>query len=170
MPTRPKNEPTWTPEPEVTNAAREITIAVPPPAAPTLWPTVDIASIPNMDRPHDSQARSRTEQLAGCLSFRVEPISEPGWPGKKATRAKVHARNRCTSWIPAEDTWFEAISRSGTNGSTIGREVAHFYEPIAPMEPDVETLISIDCPPDLPGGCTFSAEVWWAAGGGRKPE
>ena len=83
---------------------------------------------------------------------------------------RVRARNDCNSWIPAEDTRFEIVSSGGAGGGTLGRESGMFQAPIPPLSANAETMIEIDCPNDLPGGCRFTASVWGAAGGERKPE
>src|SRR5262249_3007104 len=104
-----------------------------------------------------------------CLTYTTEPLSQPGFSGAQRTRVKVRARNACNIGIPSDDSWFEITSVANGTGATIGRETARFQGPIAPMSHDTETMVEVDCPPDLPGGCRYSVAVWWAAGGGRAP-
>ena len=166
-PTRaPVVEPTWTPEPEM--------LISPSPTArveafPTLRPTVDLAEIPSLERAVAPPPGSRHDQLAECVTFSAEPLSQPAYAGQMKTRVKVKARNRCNTGVPSDDSWFEIRSYS-YNGVPIGREVGRFQAPIAPFAADAETLIEIDCPPNQPGGCRYEVEVWWAAGGGRKAQ
>lgn len=157
----------WTPEPELPTPIYET--AVVELALPTPRPTIDIAQIPNQDRPRVTPA-GRTEQLAQCLTFSAEPLSQPGYFGAMRTRVRIRARNSCNSFITADESWFELVSTGAANGSPIGREVGRFQLPIPPQSRDSETMMEIDCPHNLPGGCRFTASVWWAAGGGRRPE
>lgn len=140
---------------------------------PTPRPTIDLAQIPTLERQigtaDGADAPSRRDQLAHCLSYRVEPLSQPGVSGNVKTRVKVHARNGCNTGVPSDESWFEITSISNADGSTVGKEVGRFQGPIGPFATDAETLVEIDCPTNLPGGCRYSVEVWWAAGGGRGP-
>lgn len=161
-------EVTWTPEPLEPTAA--VTGTVFEVAFPTRRPTIDASAIPNMDRPRGPTPGSRTEQLAGCLTYSIEPTAQPGVSGNVATRVRVRARNSCNLWIPVNDSRFEIISISNASGGTVGRETGMFQEPIPPLSSNVETFVAIDCPSNLPGGCRYTAAVWWAAGGGRRPD
>lgn len=164
----PDAELVWTPEPEAPTPAYET--AVIEHRVPSPVPTIDIAAIPNQDRPRAPTPDSRTQQIAGCLTYSTEHISQPGYSGLVKARVRVRARNNCNFFVPVDDSWFEIVSTAGVNGSTLGREVGRFQIPIPPLSRDTETTIEVDCPQDLPGGCRFTAAVWWAAGGGRSPE
>lgn len=161
-------EPAWTPEPEMAQA--NVQTDVVELAVPTPRPTIDIAAIPNQDRPRGPTPAWRTGQLNQCLSFTAEPMSQPGYFGAMRTRVRIRARNSCNSFVTADESWFELVSISAANGSPIGREIGRFQLPIPPQSRDSETMMEIDCPHNLPGGCRFTASVWWAAGGGRRPQ
>lgn len=150
---------TWTPDLELvpTRAATAAAAVIEMPL-PTPRPTIDIASIPNMDRPRDPGARSRREQLAACLSYDVEPS-----PGGQWARVKVTGHNRCANSVSADESWFE-VTAIGWQGGAQDRQVGRFQQAILPNG-TAETYIELGCS----GPCRYTAAVWWAAGAGRPP-
>jgi len=161
---RPAVEPTWTPEPEPatpTAVARSARIEVAVRTSPT---PVDVEAIPNFDRPRDPTPSSRVEELARCLSYRV--MVDPTFSSSTRVRLAVRARNACASWVPAEDSWFEVVSKASSGGGTVARETGRFQSAIPPGSSHVETVIEIECPAPY-GGCRFEASVWSPSGSGR---
>lgn len=157
---------TWTPEPEPTQLPLVQTTVIEVAVRPSLTP-VDVGAIPNFDRPRDPTPGSRTEQLTRCLSYQVR--LDPTFSSSQRVRLAVRARNVCGEWIPADESWFEIVSKPVFGGGTAGREVGHFQAAIPPNSAHAETLIEIDCPAPA-GGCQYIASVWSAAGGGRIVE
>jgi len=161
-PPRPEVEPTWTPEPEP--APRGAPIAVSVRASPT---PVDIDAIPNFDRPRDPTPASRVEELARCLTYRV--TVDPTFSSSSRVRLVVRVRNTCATWVPAEDSWFEVVSKPSSGGGTVARELGRFQAAIPPGSSHVETVIEIECPAAY-GGCRYEASFWLPSGGGRNFE
>lgn len=139
---------------------------------PTPLPTIDVATIPNLDRPREPTPESRTEQLMRCLTFTVAEDDHPrlsSWPPDVA-RVKVMARNNCGFWIAASESWFEVTSMPVGHQGAVGREIDHFPVVIGPSSSNAETFVMIKCPDAQTVGCHYSVAVWWAAGGGKKAE
>jgi len=132
-------------------------VAIPP----TPRPTVDISSIPSMDRQMEPplDVKSRTDQLAGCMTYSAEP-----YPGGQWYRVQVTGRNSCNAPVTADESWFE-ITAFDWNGARTGRQVGRF-QGVIPALGQAQTYIEVECPK---GPCRYSAAVWWAAGGGQKP-
>jgi hypothetical protein len=141
------------------HATLEVTLAAPT-SVPTMRPTaVDVGAIPNMDAPRAPGPKDRREQLADCVTYNIEPS-----PGGQWARVKVTGRNRCAQTVSADEGWFE-VTAIGWQGGAQDREVGRFQQPILPYS-SAETYIELHCD----GPCRYTAEVWWAAGGGRKAQ
>lgn len=144
-PPSPVAEPTVTPTPADTiqTSFIEVRIITPTP--------VDIASIPNFDRPADPTPRSASEERSRCLSYTVQPE-----PSGQSRRLRVRVRNACTFWVPPEQSWFEIVATPSNGQGTTGKATGSFQGPIAPHSSNVETFIEVDCPSEVQGGCRYT--------------
>ena len=132
------------------------------PAPPTPRPTVDISSIPNFDRPMGApaDAESRSDQLAGCMTYSAEPDPVGQW-----VRVKGYGPEFVRPARDPDESWFE-ITAIDSSGTRVGREVGRFQN-VIPVQGQAQTYIAVDCPR---GACRYNAAAWWAAGGGRGPQ
>ncbi len=108
----PAPEPTAGPAAAVPSPAPTFQSAVIEVRIPTPAPTVDVAAIPNLDRPREPTPESRTEPLMRCMTFTVAEDDHPrlsSW-GPEAARVKVMVRNHCGFWIAASESWFEVTA------------------------------------------------------------
>ncbi len=115
---------------------------------------VDVSAIPNFDRPAEPTPASRAEQRSRCLTYTVEPESTG-----PSTRLRVRVRSHCGFWVPVEESWFEIVATPVSGHGTTGRATGSFQTPIGPHSSNVETLVEVDCPTDLPGGCRYSVSA-----------
>ena len=145
----------------------EQSFAVPPPPPPT----VNVAEIPNMDRPREPDVAPSTvrDQMVRCLVYSVETDSSAlAVSGLKFIGVLVTARNRChdVSFAP-NDCWFEVLSRPerARGNQIVSREVGRFQDAIPP---DGSATTRITLAGDPMTTYRFEASPWWAAGGGRK--
>jgi hypothetical protein len=150
-------------------------------STPALTPSA-IATIPNMDRvPVGSDAKSLTEQMQKCLEYSVTKrfrfgagldgmgsSDGQGLISYAVTEVSVHVHNSCNTTFLASDSWFEAkaFEKNGDGNTVVAREVGRFHNSIPSMG-TATTVIDLQCEPTK--DYRFAANVWWAAGGGRKP-
>lgn len=151
-----------TPPPEIQTSSVILTI-------PTPAPTVDVGSIPNMDREKRPTPENLTEQMQQCLSFSVavaptNALIAGGIPGRQLA---VRVVNSCDVTFSAADSWFEARGKS-PGGAVLGRQVGRFQQDLRARS-SAETLIQLDNCCNDGRAVTFEASVWWAAGGGKSP-
>lgn len=153
-------EPTWTPDPDLVLVTPTEAPTAPPP--PTPRPTVDISAIPSLERPMGppADAKSRSDQLAGCMTYSAEPD-----PGGQWVRVRVTGHNSCNQPVTSDESWFE-ITATDSSGAQVGREVGRFQN-VIPIQGQAQTYIALDCPKEP---CRYKAAAWWAAGGGRGPQ
>ncbi len=119
-----------------------------------LTPTpVDVGAIPNFDRPAEPTPGSAAERRAQCLSYTVERETFG-----ESRRVKVRVRNACAFWIPPEESWFEITAMPSSGQGIVGRATGSFQAAIGPHSSNVETLIEVDCPGDIRGGCKYYVE------------
>ena len=120
----------------------EIVIAV-----PTAVPTVDVATIPNSDRPRAPAPATVKDQMVRCLTFSLArqemgPITE-----RHIVRVEVRAKSSCPDQrFGADESWFEvrAVDRAGR---VVARQPGRFQTPIEPFGEAVtfvEVAITID--------------------------
>jgi hypothetical protein len=108
----------------------EVVVSVLP---PTPAPTVDVASIPNSDRPRDSEPKSLREQLVRCLTFTLSKQDFGPITDRHIVRVEVHARSSCTDLtFIGEQTLFEVRARDRV-GNVVARQVGQFQSPIRPL-------------------------------------
>jgi hypothetical protein len=143
-----------TPSPAAAVQSATIEVTIPAPTA-----VQSDVPIPNFDRPRDSAPESREQRLSRCLTYTVEEVSGLSFSIERV-RLRVTARNLCSTWIPASDSWFEVEATPASGGGVAGRETGMFQAAIGPNAWG-ETLIEIDCPGRR---CRYSAHV---AGAGR---
>jgi len=135
------------PTPDVLLAPKEIADAPPPVPtegphsaevivsvrAPTPVPTVDVASIPNSDRPRDAEPKSLREQLVRCLTFTLSKQDFGPITDRHIVRVEVHARSSCTDLtFVGEQALFEVRARDRV-GNVVARQVGQFQSPIRPL-------------------------------------
>ncbi len=149
-------EPAWTPEPEPpyeTPIPRSAVIEIPVRVSPT---PIDVGAIPNFDRPRDPTPGSRAEELARCLTYRA--ALDPTFSSSSRVRLKITATSTCSSWVPAEETGFEVVSKPLAGDGIVAREAGQFQGAIPPRSSHAETIIEIDCPAPA-GGCRYEVSV-----------
>ena len=149
-PTRSDVEAAWTPEPTRMEAPH---VEAQPTEVPTLRPTIDLATIPNFDRPRDAPPQSRQEQLSQCLSYTTR--TRMTYSANNRVQLYVTAHNSCSRWIPADDTGFEVTAFPYGAAGTAGRATGQFQAAIGPNG-SAETLIEVDC---AGGQCRYVVTV-----------
>jgi hypothetical protein len=159
----PNLEPAPAPSPVPTETAATIPEATPTPSEQletnvvevrVVTPTpVDVAAIPNFDRPAEPTPASPAEQRARCLSYTVERETFG-----ESRRVKVRVKNSCGFSIPPEESWFEITATPASGRGVVGRASGSFQATIGPHSSNVETLIEVDCPADVHAGCKYFVE------------
>ncbi len=144
-------EPAPTPAPALDESVVETNVIEVRVVTPT---PVDVATIPNFDRPADPTPASRAEQRSRCLTYTVEPESTG-----PSTRLRVRVRSHCGFWVPVEESWFEIVATPVSGHGTTGRATGSFQAPIGPHSSNVETLVEVYCPTDVAGGCRYSVSA-----------
>lgn len=114
---------------------------------PTPVPTVDIASIPNTDRPREPEPRTTRDRLVRCLTFTLSKTDMGPITGRHVVRVEVHARNSCSDvTFSGSEAFFEVRARDRT-GQVVTRQAGNFQTPIAPLGESVtyvDILATID--------------------------
>lgn len=152
--------------PAVTPADQHAEFSFPivePSEAPFPAPTAatgDSASEPRREATPDSLH----QQMEKCLTFNAQRTMQ-SYAG--ATVMEVTARNSCGLSFAGDEVWFEIRAVPVSGGGTAARELGRFQTPI-PAFGSAETVIALG----VSSGPfhNFPVSLWWAAGGGRKPE
>ena len=100
---------------------------------PTPVPTVDIASIPNLDRPREPVAKTVRERMARCFTFFLNKQDLGPITGRHIVRVEVRVRSSCSNTaFVGEECWFEVRARDRA-GNVVARQVGQFQSPIGPL-------------------------------------
>ncbi|MGH9368802.1 MAG: hypothetical protein ACRD3M_14145 [Thermoanaerobaculia bacterium] len=136
-----------------------------PTEAPTLTQSGTLAQ--SFDRAPEPTPASLHEQMERCLSFAAERYTATSYSPVSIV-AHVTVRNSCDISFAGSETWVE-VSAIPAHSGTAGRETGRFQSPIPPRG-SAETLVQInDLRPDEET-YRLEAKLWWASGGGRRPE
>ena len=137
-------EETPTPDQFETNVV-EVRVVTPTP--------VDVGAIPNFDRPADPTPATPAERRKRCLTYTVdrETFGE-------SRRVKIRVKNSCGFSIPPEESGFEITATPSNGRGVVGSATGSFQTTIGPHSSNVETLIEVDCPPDVHAGCRYFVE------------
>jgi hypothetical protein len=107
------------------------------------------------------------EQMKQCLvlSAQNDPV---GGALEGAARVRVKAKNVCSVEFAWSDIWVEVRAMPRVGSGTVAREIGRLYSGVPPLG-EAEGYLVVVGPSD---GQFFryEASLWWASGGGRKPE
>jgi hypothetical protein len=142
----------------------EITWKIPPPS-----PTLEVASIPTMDRTTPVPPTSLTAQMVQCLAYEVKPNHKLVLTyGVAGEQLEVHVKNACPQTFSADDSWFE-VRALDEGGRVIAKETGRFQSEIG-ARGTADTIIQLDHCCDPMKRIKYEGSVWWAAGGGKGPK